>query len=69
MLKRACEWAKIQRQSADSMRMAWPRSSLRWKQMLREYKEGTSKLNPFEEPDPGKYVCMYLCPLELNAYR
>ena len=56
MLKRACEWAKIQREAADSMTKAWPQAVSGWRKMLIAYKQDKSKPNPFEEPDIGEFA-------------
>ena len=53
MLERTSKWAKTQCKAADSMMRVWSRHVPTWRKMLHAYKEGQSKLNPFEEPDNG----------------
>ena len=67
MLKRASEWATIQRKSADAMTGAWYPYVPGWRGALLAYKKDKSKPNPFEEPDPGKpaYKCVH--GLKLNS--
>jgi hypothetical protein len=56
MLNRACEWAKTQREAADSMSIAWSQSVPAWRKMLLEFKEDRSNPNPFENPDASMSV-------------
>lgn len=54
MLERAICWVKGQRESADSMTIAWANFVPGWRSELLAYKHDRSKPNPFEEPDPGE---------------
>lgn len=58
-LERATEWAGVQRKEANSMTLAWSQFVTGWRKMLLDYKKDQSKANPFEEPDPGKFACVY----------
>lgn len=69
MLERACGWAKIQREEADSMTVAWPRAVAGWRKMLLKYKQDQSSPNPFEEPDAGKSVRIRIHTLKLTIHR
>ena len=60
MLERACEWVKIQRETADAMTKAWPQSVPAWRKVLLAYKQNNSNPNPFKEPETGKFTPLYI---------
>ena len=66
MLTWALEWAKTQREAANSMTLAWSQSAPAWRKMLVAYKNDQSEPNPFEEPDPSTFICKAFAALETN---
>ena len=65
-LERSLKWARVQREEADSMSVAWSRFVPGWRKMLHEYKRDKSKPNPFEEPNPGRSAHMCVHVFKLN---
>lgn len=63
MLERAIEGAATQRKEADAMSLAWGTFVGGWRKMLKAYEQNKSNPNPFEEPDPGRFMCV------LTTYR
>ena len=56
MLERAIRGAEVQTRELTTMTHTWSKYVPKWRAMLADYKRNKSKPNPFQEPDPGKFL-------------